>query len=266
MKIYIIEDDEAVISMLEDEGLGTVCGSSTDGYTDLIDILAKAPDLVLTDLLMPGKDGIQLMRELKSSGSQAKFIVISQVSAKEMVARAYSSGADFYIQKPINRIEVCQVVRNAKNQIENEKVLAAIRGVFALQNSAKKDSREDELRQRLRYILSQLGMSGERGKQDIIDACCFVREHGGTVSSSGIRALCMALCPDAPKSTEQRMRRAMKRSLRHIASLGLGIIPTRSLCAMRHIYFPLRRFGVKWPRYKGEAEGDMSASRLFWTA
>ena len=41
MKIYIIEDDEAVISMLEDiiegEGLGTVCGSSTDGYTDLID-------------------------------------------------------------------------------------------------------------------------------------------------------------------------------------------------------------------------------------
>ena len=213
MKIYIIEDDEAVISMLEDiiegEGLGTVCGSSTDGYTDLIDIFAKAPDLVLTDLLMPGKDGIQLMRELKSSGSQAKFIVISQVSAKEMVARAYSSGADFYIQKPINHIEVCQVVRNAKNQIENEKVLAAIRGVFALQNSAKKDSREDELRQRLRYILSQLGMSGERGTQDIIDACCFVREHGGTVSSSGIRALCMALCPDAPKSTEQRMRRAI---------------------------------------------------------
>lgn len=158
MKIYIIEDDEAVISMLEDiiegEGLGTVCGSSTDGYTDLIDIFAKALDLVLTDLLMPGKDGIQLMRELKSSGSQAKFIVISQVSAKEMVARAYSSGADFYIQKPINHIEVCQVVRNAKNQIENEKVLAAIRGVFALQNSAKKDSREDELRQRLRYILS----------------------------------------------------------------------------------------------------------------
>ena len=48
MKIYIIEDDEAVISMLEDiiegEGLGTVCGSSTDGYTDLIDIFAKAPD------------------------------------------------------------------------------------------------------------------------------------------------------------------------------------------------------------------------------
>ena len=86
MKIYIIEDDEAVISMLEDiiegEGLGTVCGSSTDGYTDLIDIFAKAPDLVLTDLLMPGKDGIQLMRELKSSGSQAKSLLSRRCQPK----------------------------------------------------------------------------------------------------------------------------------------------------------------------------------------
>ena len=98
---------------------------------DPADILAKAPGLILTDLLMPEKDSIQLMRELKAAGCQAKFIIISQVSSKEMIARAYSTGVDFYVYKPINRIEACQVLRNAEKQIENERALTAVRSVFA---------------------------------------------------------------------------------------------------------------------------------------
>lgn len=267
MKIYIIEDDEAIISMLEDiiesEDLGILCGSSVDGCTDLTDILAKDPDLILTDLLMPEKDGIQLMRELKSSGSQAKFIIISQISSKEMIARAYSSGVDFYIQKPINRIEVCQVVRNAKCQIENEKALAAIRNVFTLQNVPKQDSHEDKLRQRLRYILNQLGMSGEKGTQDIVDACCFVYAHGGTISNSGIRALCMALCPEAPKSMEQRMRRAMERSLRHIASLGVEDYTNEIFAHYATRLFPFEGVRREMAAIQGRGEGGRVSVKAF---
>lgn len=124
MRIYIIEDDITVISILEDiveqNDLGTVCGDTADAPPDLEGILAADPDLILVDLLMPGKDGIQVVRELKEGGSRAKFIMISQVSAKEMVARAYSAGVDFFIQKPINLIEVRQVIQNVSRQIENE--------------------------------------------------------------------------------------------------------------------------------------------------
>ena len=81
MRIYIVEDDISVISILEDivesNDLGTVCGDSGSGL-DLDKILALAPDLVLADLLMPGKDGIQVVRELKERGCLAKFIMISQ--------------------------------------------------------------------------------------------------------------------------------------------------------------------------------------------
>ena len=135
MRIYIIEDDSTVISILvdlvEQNDLGTVCGDTADAPPDLEGILAADPDLILVDLLMPGKDGIQVVRELKEGGSRAKFIMISQVSAKEMVARAYSAGVDFFIQKPINLIEVRQVIQNVSRQIENEQALRAIQSVFA---------------------------------------------------------------------------------------------------------------------------------------
>ena len=69
MRIYIIEDDISVIGVLEniveDSGLGTICGDTGDGPPDLPQILSLAPDLVLIDLLMPGKDGIQVVRELR---------------------------------------------------------------------------------------------------------------------------------------------------------------------------------------------------------
>lgn len=56
---------------------------------------ALNPDLILVDLLMPQKDGIQVVRELKEQGCRAKFIMISQVSNKEMVAKAYLAGWTF---------------------------------------------------------------------------------------------------------------------------------------------------------------------------
>ena len=100
MRIYIIEDDITVISILEDiveqNELGTICGDTADAPPDLEGILAADPDLVLVDLLMPGKDGIQVVRELKEGGSRAKFIMISQVSAKELIARAYSAGVEYF--------------------------------------------------------------------------------------------------------------------------------------------------------------------------
>ena len=69
MRIYIMEDDLSVIGVLEDivegNGLGTICGDTGDGPPDLPHIIALAPDLILIDLLMPGKDGIQVVRELR---------------------------------------------------------------------------------------------------------------------------------------------------------------------------------------------------------
>ena len=225
MRIYIIEDDITVISILEDiveqNELGTICGDTADAPPDLEGILAADPDLVLVDLLMPGKDGIQVVRELKEGGSRAKFIMISQVSAKELIARAYSAGVDFFIQKPINLIEVRQVIQNVSRQIENEQALRAIQSVFAGRAPAPPpDPPLSRERRRIKHILSQLGMAGEKGGQDIMDLCALMLRRGQTASQAGVSALCARLS-DNPKTMEQRARRALDKGLSHIASLGL---------------------------------------------
>ena len=227
MRIYIIEDDLSVIGILEDivegGGLGTICGDTGDGALDLPQILALSPDLILIDLLMPGKDGIQVVRELREMGSEAKFIMISQVSSKEMIAKAYTAGISFFIQKPINLIEVRQVITTVKTQIENERALKTIQRVFAGRDSAaapRELSPSDSRIKRLKYILSQLGMAGEKGSKDILDLCAILLEEGGSASQIPVSTLCTRL-PGPPKTIEQRARRAVDRCLSHMASLGL---------------------------------------------
>lgn len=227
MRIYIIEDDLSVIGILEDivegNGLGTICGDTGDGLPDLSQILALAPDLILIDLLMPEKDGIQVVRELREMGSEAKFIMISQVSAKEMIAKAYMAGVSFFIQKPINLIEVRQVITTVKTQIENERALRTIQRVFAGRDAADGPAPaapSDYRLKRLKYILSQLGMAGEKGSKDIMDLCALLLQEGGSASQIPVSTLCTRL-PGPPKTIEQRARRAVDRCLSHMASLGL---------------------------------------------
>ena len=226
MKIYIMEDDLSVIGILEDiierRALGTVCGSTEGGPVKQEHVLSAGPDLILIDLLMPGKDGIQVIRELREQGFRGKCVMISQVTSKDLIAKAYLAGVDFFIQKPINLIEVSQVIGNVARQLKSEQALASIRSVFEEERPAPAPAASWEAirRRRLRYLLGQLGMSGEKGGQDITEMCLKLLELGQPASQVGMSAL-GGLLSASPRSMEQRARRAAERGLRHVASLGL---------------------------------------------
>lgn len=270
MRIYIVEDDTSVIGILEDivEGneLGVVCGDSGGEPANLGQILALDPDLVLVDLLMPQKDGIQVVRELKEQGCRAKFIMISQVSNKEMVAKAYLAGVDFFINKPINLIEVRQVILNVRRQLENERDLHTIQSVFAEKAApVGRRSRLEAQRKRIQTTLSQLGMAGEKGARDIVELCMLLLEQGQQVSQVGVGALCAQLS-DSPKSMEQRARRAVERGLHHLASLGAGGLRQRDLHPVRLPPVPLSggagRDGLHpGPRAQGKGQSQAFSGR-----
>lgn len=268
MRIFIIEDDVSVISILEDiverGDLGSICGDTADGPPDLDRILAVDPDLILVDLLMPGKDGIQVIRELRDMGCGAKFIMLSQVTAKEMVAKAYTAGVEFFIQKPINLIEVRQVISNVGKQIENERALKAIQSVFVNRGAPPppQENRLDRERRRLKYILSQLGMAGEKGAQDIIDLCMLLLEQGQTASQVGISALCAQLSSN-PKTLEQRARRALERGLSHIANLGLEDYNNEFFTRYAARLFPFQEVRAEMAHIQGNGPGGKANLKKF---
>jgi len=269
MRIYIIEDDITIISILEDivEGnsLGVICGDTAEDPADLEHILAISPDLILIDLLMPEKDGIQVVRELREAGCTAKFIMISQVTAKEMVAKAYSAGVEFFIHKPINLIEVRQVIGNVNRQIENERALAAIQSVFAGRSPVPAPQTENahlQARRRLKYTLGQLGMAGEKGAQDIIALCLLLLEQGSTASQVGVSALCAQLSPN-PRTMEQRIRRAVERGLGHIASLGLEDYNNEIFTHYSAHLFSFQEVRAEMARLQGKGPGGKANLKKF---
>ncbi len=225
MRIYIIEDDPTVVAILEDiverERLGSVCGCCDDGLPQVSEILALVPDIILIDLLMPHQDGISLVRTLKEAGCSAKFIMISQVTAKEMVAKAYGAGVTFFLSKPLNLVEIRQIISNVTTQIQAERTLSAIGQLVQTPiSTTPQPSQSEKYRQRIQYTLGALGMAGEKGAKDIESLCLMLLEREETASQVGIGVLCARL-GDNPKSVEQRIRRSMERGLNHIASLGV---------------------------------------------
>lgn len=260
MKIFIIEDDFSVVSILEDiverNNLGQICGDSCDDGLDFDKIMAINPDLILVDLLMPEKDGIQVVRELKERGCQSKFIMISQVSSKEIIAKAYLAGIDFFINKPINLIEVRQVIDNISRQLENEQALKTIRNVFSTQISqpAPVVQEQDVQRRRIQYILSQLGMAGEKGAEDIIDMCMYLINLELKVSQIGVGALCAELS-DSPKSMEQRVRRTVERGLSHLASLGLEDYGNELFTRYASVLYPFPEVRAEMDHLRGRGTG-----------
>lgn len=135
MKMYIVEDDDNIINILEriieDKNLGQIVGKSNDGKKGLEEILLLKPDIVLVDLLMPGMDGISLTRKVKALEPNIQYIMISQVSSKDMIAKAYESGIEYYISKPINAIEVETVIKKVKEKMNMKQKLDTIQSLFS---------------------------------------------------------------------------------------------------------------------------------------
>ncbi|MEL7648830.1 MAG: response regulator [Sedimentibacter sp.] len=226
MKIYVVDDDITVIRVLEniieDYDLGTVCGYSLNGNDCIAEINTLSPDIVLIDLLMPGKDGVTVVKELKNSNSNALFIMISQVSSKAMIGKAYASGVDFFINKPINVIEVTTVMKSIAEKIHYKKTLENIKKLFSNYDQVTNITEDNHITKikKIQLILNKLGMSGEKGEKDIIDVCNYLIYNNKNMSDTNIYEVCKALSSNS-KNMEQRIRRAISKGLSNIAYLGV---------------------------------------------
>ncbi len=103
-KILIAEDEEVLLNVLKDrfEAEGWEVTTAKDGEEAIESIKKSQPDLVLLDLLMPKKDGFEVLKEVKSNPEYKNLpiiIVLSNLGSDEDIKKALALGANDYFVK-----------------------------------------------------------------------------------------------------------------------------------------------------------------------
>lgn len=113
--ILVIDDDPAVAEslkfMLED--LGHTVATAEDGKEGIQALGRERYDLVITDIIMPEKDGLEFLMETRGSHPDLKAIAISgggRMTSKDYLVMADSFGADAVLTKPISMEELTECV------------------------------------------------------------------------------------------------------------------------------------------------------------
>ncbi|QXE18055.1 DNA-binding domain-containing protein [Clostridium sp. 001] len=225
MRFYVVDDDISIVRILtmiiEEDGNFEVVGSSCNSEDAFNDILLLKPDIVLVDLLMPEMDGNVLVRKLKSLDSSICFIMISQVLDSDLRAESYEAGIEFFINKPINKIEVKKVISKVAERVEMENMLSNIKKMLKTPNKSKKvDKTENENLIKVRHILGMLGMLGEKGTNDIIKISLYLMKNNRNFVECNLDDLKNYLGDNA-QVVKQRIRRAIKVGFTNTANMGI---------------------------------------------
>ena len=96
------------------------------------------PDVIITDICMDGEDGLNLIEEIHRYDSNSNVIVLSAYEKFEYAKKAYESGAEFYLLKPIDENELIRILLIFKERIEsNKKEIEDISNVFGIHSSQR---------------------------------------------------------------------------------------------------------------------------------
>jgi DNA-binding response OmpR family regulator len=114
--ILIIDDDAFSRStlrlVLEDEGYDVVCAE--DGKRGLAVFAAMRPDLVITDIIMPEREGLETIGEIRKCDTAIPIVAVSgggRLKATDLLALARNFGADAALAKPLDPDELISAVR-----------------------------------------------------------------------------------------------------------------------------------------------------------
>jgi DNA-binding NtrC family response regulator len=152
MKILLVEDDPLLREELQ-RGLTEIGGYSVEAASNGLEAIQKIEvdvfDLVLTDVKMPGMDGFELLRIIKSTRPEAGVILITGYGSIETAVEAMKIGADDYITKPVNFRDLLLHISKAgkANQLlkENRLLRMEIRKKFEFHNIIGKSQKMQEV-------------------------------------------------------------------------------------------------------------------------
>jgi two-component system copper resistance phosphate regulon response regulator CusR len=114
VKLLVVEDDEKAVRMLKrglsEYGFDTdECGNGIDGLNMA---LSQAYDLIVLDVMLPGKDGWEVLAQLRAADCKVPVVMLSARDAVEYRVKGLMEGADDYIIKPFAFSELLARIQN----------------------------------------------------------------------------------------------------------------------------------------------------------
>ncbi len=114
-RVLLIEDEpniiEAISFILSRDGF--TVHTHQDGTTAMAKVRAQTPDMIILDVMLPGRSGFDILRDLRSEAATAKLPVLMLTARGQARDReqAQRLGVDVFMTKPFSNAEICAQVR-----------------------------------------------------------------------------------------------------------------------------------------------------------
>ena len=121
-----LADDELTIRqglkyIIEWETLGfEIVGEAANGEDAIQFILKNLPDVVMLDIRMPKRTGLEVVKEIREKGYQGKVIILSGYSEFKYAQQAIRYGVEYYLTKPIDEDELFETMKEIKQNLSKE--------------------------------------------------------------------------------------------------------------------------------------------------
>jgi len=167
MRVLIVEDDETIASFVV-KGLreaGFAADHAPDGQKGLELALAQPYDAAVVDLMLPGLDGLGLIRTLRERGIRTPVLILSARRSVDDRVKGLETGGDDYLTKPFAFAEllarVQALIRRSTGTAEPTRLVVGTLELDLLSRQCRRDGKAIELRPRefalLEYLMRHAG-------------------------------------------------------------------------------------------------------------
>lgn len=124
MKILFVEDEKKVTEVLQElcKIQNIQCDVANDGEEGLLYASNQIYDVIVLDIMLPGKSGIEILKEIRKKGNKTPVLMLTAKDTVEDKVEGLDSGADDYLVKPFSAKELFARIRALGRRVESDYV------------------------------------------------------------------------------------------------------------------------------------------------
>ncbi len=167
LRAAVIDDDDEILDLIEqilkEEDIETRRYARAEKF--LADIRKRSFDIIITDLVLPGMSGLDLLNELNSRGMDIPVVIITGYASLDSAIEAVNRGAFYYIKKPFNIEEIRFVINRLRQRMDTLEAMRSLQDqVSALEQRLESKTVENSKADPLPLPFDLLQSSMDAGK------------------------------------------------------------------------------------------------------